>query len=155
MSTEPRPVILPPGGGKGYEWSADHTFVKVGAADTGGAYALLEDNLKPGFRLGLHLHRTHAETFYILTGPVWFWLAGAWHGAEAGACIHIPPGTPHAVELPKGGTGRMLMIYQPSGFDAMLAEMAGMTEAEFADPAAMARMNDRYDIVPLGDAPPR
>lgn len=148
-------TLIPPGGGRGYEWSADHTFVKVGAAETGGAYALLEDNLKPGFRLALHMHATHAETFYILEGALWFWLNGAWHLAEKGTCIHVPPGVPHEVELPEGGNARMLMIYQPSGFDAMLAEMATMSTANFADPRVMAALNARFDIVPLGDAPKR
>ena len=56
-----RSRIVPPGGGVGYECSADYTFVKVGADDTGGAYALMEGNLKPGFALGLHRHDHHAE----------------------------------------------------------------------------------------------
>lgn len=148
-------TVMLPGGGKGYEWSADHTFVKVGMAQTGGAYTLMEDNLKPGFRLPLHMHANHAETFYILEGALWFYVNDGWHLAEKGACIHVPPATPHEVELPAGGTARMLMIYQPAGFDAMLAEMAGMTDAQFADPATMAALNDRYDIVALGDAPAR
>jgi hypothetical protein len=37
--------VVPPGGGISYDWARDHTFVKVAAADTGGAYALMEDNL--------------------------------------------------------------------------------------------------------------
>lgn len=153
--TQARAVILPPGGGKDYDWSADHTFVKVGAGDTGGAYTLMEDNLKPGFRLGLHMHRTHAETFYILDGPIWFWIEGRWTEAQPGACIHVPSGVPHEVELPPGGTGRMLMIYQPAGFDGYLAELSRMTEADFADTATMAALDAKYDIVALGSAPPR
>jgi hypothetical protein len=60
-----RYTFVPPGGGTNYDWTKDHTFVKVSAADTGGAYTLMEDNLKREFSLGLHLHRQHAETFYI------------------------------------------------------------------------------------------
>jgi hypothetical protein len=58
--------VVSPGGGTSYDWARDHTFVKVAAVDTDGAYALMEDNLKREFALGLHLHRAHAETFYIL-----------------------------------------------------------------------------------------
>jgi len=39
-------TVILPGGGVGYDWSADHTFVKVGAEHTDGAYTLMEDNLK-------------------------------------------------------------------------------------------------------------
>ena len=73
--------IVPPGGGLDNDWTRDHTFVKVAAADTGGAYALMEDNLKREFALGLHLHRQHAETFYILDGTVNFHIDGEWMAA--------------------------------------------------------------------------
>ena len=76
--------FVPPGGGLNYDWTRDHTYVKVAAADTGGAYALMEDNLKREFALGLHLHRQHAETFYILDGVVNFHLDGEWMAAAAG-----------------------------------------------------------------------
>ena len=47
----------------------------------------------------------------------------------------------------------MLMIFQPSGFDGFLAELAVMDEADFADEAKMAALNARYDIVPMGPVP--
>ena len=148
--------FLPPRGGANYDWANDHTFVKVSSADTGGAYTLMEDNLKASFALGLHLHREHAETFYILEGAVDFYVEGEWMTAEAGATLHVPPGTPHAAIVTPGRPGaRMLMIFQPSGFDLFLAELAQMTEADFADEAKMAALNERYDIVQLGPVPER
>jgi quercetin dioxygenase-like cupin family protein len=145
--------FVPPGGGRGYDWSKDHTFVKVSSADTGGAFALMEDNLKLEFALGLHLHRQHAETFYILDGEINFYIDGDWMAAAPGTCIHIPPGVPHAVDLPQGGTGRMLMIYQPSGFDRYLAELATMTEQQLENPKRMERLDAKYDIINLGGVP--
>lgn len=148
--------LVPPGGGKDYDWSADHTFVKVSTEDTGGVYALMEDNLKSSFALGLHLHRHHAETFYILEGEIDFHIDGDWMTAEPGTSIHIPPGVPHAVILATGTTSaRMLMIYQPSGFDQFLAELGTMTESDFADQAKMDALNEKYDIVNLGGVPER
>ena len=147
---------VPPGGGPNYDWSADHTFVKVSAADTGGQYTLMEDNLKANFKLGLHMHRHHAETFYILEGSVDFYVDGDWMTAPAGTCLHIPPGIEHACEMSRGVTdARMLMIYQPSGFDEYLAELGKMTDADFEDTAKMAALNDKYDIVNIGPVPDR
>ncbi len=148
-------TIVAPGAGKSYDWSADHTFVKVSAENTAGAYALMEDNLNHGFKLGLHMHRSHAETFYIIEGIVHFHIDGVWTAAGPGTCIHVPPGHPHAVELEPSQTGRMLMIYQPAGFDQYLAELACMGPSDFEDVALMAALNERYDLVPLGDVPPR
>ena len=91
--------FVPPGGGPDYNWTRDHTYVKVAAADSGGAYALMEDNLKREFALGLHLHRHHAETFYILDGVVNFHIDGDWMAAEPGSCVHIPPGVPLENEM--------------------------------------------------------
>lgn len=147
--------FVPPGGGANFDWTRDHTFVKVSAADTGGAYALMQDNLKKEFALGLHLHRQHAETFYILDGEVNFCIDGDWMTARPGACVHIPPGVPHAVDLPPGGTARMLMIFQPAGFDQFLAELVTLSEAQLADEKLMDELNLKYDIINLGGVPAR
>ncbi len=144
---------LPPREGTNYDWENDHTFVKVGANETGGAYTLMEDNLKASFALGLHRHDTHAETFYFLEGAVDFYVDGDWIKATPGTTIHVPPGVPHACRVAGGQPARMLMIYQPSGFDGFLAEMAQMTDEDFADEAKMSALNGEYDIVPMGPVP--
>ena len=146
-------LVVPRGGGTSYEWSADHTFVQVSAGDTSGAYTLMEDNLKPGFSLGLHRHDVHAETFYVLEGPIDFYVNDEWISADAGTCIHVPPGAPHACRLPAGSTGRMLMIYQPAGFDGYLAELATFSEADFENATRMSELNAKYDLIELGPTP--
>ena len=150
-----RYAFVPPGGGKSYDWSRDHTFVKVSSADTGGAFTLMEDNLKAEFALGLHLHREHAETFYILEGDVDFHIDGGWITAKPGATVHIPANVPHALALPPGRTGKLLMIFQPAGFDQYLVELSKLTEQDFSDPIRMRELELKYDIVNLGDVPAR
>ena len=147
-------TYLPPRGGLSYDWENDNIFIKVSAAESGGAYTLVEDNLKASFALGLHMHETHAETFYVLEGRIDFHINGAWQTAEPGACVHVPPKVPHAARVTPGEeAARMLMIFQPAGFDQFLAEMASLSEADFADETRMAELNARYDIVPLGPVP--
>ncbi len=143
------------GGGPNYDWAQDHTFVKVSASDSGGAFALMQDNLKSKFSLGLHLHRQHAETFYIREGNTDFHIDGDWMTAAPGTTIHIPPGVPHAVALPDGQTGKMLMIFQPPGFDQYLLELARLTKPELADEKRMTEPALKYDIVNLGGVPAR
>lgn len=156
LETNGRHSFVPPSGGQDYDWSADRTFVKVSSADTGGQYALMEDNLKANFRLGLHMHCFHAETFYILNGSVEFFVDGNWMTAESGACLHIPPGIKHACVLTEGcSAARMLTMFQPSGFDQFLAELARMTEAEFEDGARMKAPEEKYDIINIGPVPNR
>jgi quercetin dioxygenase-like cupin family protein len=136
-----------------YDWENDHTFVKVSAEDSGGAFTLMEDNLKATFKLGLHEHRSHAETFYILAGEVDFHIDGAWRTAGAGTTIHIKPGVPHALRMKAGQTAKMLMLYQPAGFDRYLARLAAMSPAELADDALQQRFAAEHDIHTLGDIP--
>jgi quercetin dioxygenase-like cupin family protein len=156
MSVSKRYSLVPAGTGQDHDWSADHTYVKVSASDTGGQYTLMEDNLKENFRLGLHLHRYHAETFYILEGSVDFYVDGDWATAEPGTCLHVPPGIEHACLLSDGcSAARMLMIYQPSGFDQYLQELAQMSEADFEDTAKMAELEAKYDIINIGPVPDR
>jgi hypothetical protein len=49
----------------------------------------------------------------------------------------------------------MLMIFQPSGFDQYLAELARMTERDFADKKRMQDLGVKFDIINLGDVPAR
>ncbi|WP_353533079.1 cupin domain-containing protein [Cognatishimia sp. WU-CL00825] len=147
---------VPAGGGTNYEWSADHTFVKVSSADTGGHYTLMEDNLEANFKLGLHLHCYHAETFYILEGSVDFYIDGDWMTAALGTCLHVPPGVEHACIISEGcDAARMLMIYQPSGFDQYLEELVKFSDADFENNAKVAALNKKYDIVNVGPVPAR
>jgi hypothetical protein len=47
------------------------------------------------------------------------------------------------------------MIFQPAGFDQFLEALAGLSEAQLADDALMAALNEKYDIINLCDVPPR
>ena len=145
--------VIPPGEGTHYEWGNDTPFVKVSGAETGGAYCLIEDNLKPSFSLGLHRHDTHAETFYILEGALDFYLEDRWVRAKAGTTLHVPPGVEHACKVADGAPAKMLMVMQPSGFDEFLAVMAGMAPEDFEDSERMAALNKRFDIIELGPVP--
>ncbi len=147
---------LEPGEGTNYQWASDHTFVKISAEDTDGKYTLMEDNLKEDFALGLHKHVHHAETFYVLEGSVDFYIEGDWITAKPGACIHVPANVEHACTLSNGfTTSKMLMIFQPSGFDKYLAEIAEFSDEDFADETLMQKTFEKHDLIQLGPLPPR
>jgi len=113
----------------------------------------VEDNVKAEFALGLHVHRTHSETFYILDGAMKFYIDGAWMTAGAGATVHIPAGVAHAVKM-AGAPGKALMIFQPAFFDDYLAAIATLTPAQMADVELQKRLAEQYDIHALGGMPP-
>lgn len=142
-----RPQCLTAGEGKEYDWSRDHIFVKLTGAGTGGLCTLIQDNLKPGFDLALHLHRQHTEIFYVLEGQVEFTVGARSFTAAAGAVVYVPPGTPHAARSDQ--PARMLMFYAPGGIEGMFAELGQLTPDQSNDRELMAAINDKYDNVVL------
>ena len=71
-----------------------------------------------------HIHRRHAEAFYVLEGTLVLTAGGRELRADAGSWVQIPPGVPHAVSA--GGRARYLNLHAPSyGFGALDREPAG------------------------------
>jgi quercetin dioxygenase-like cupin family protein len=132
-----------------YEWQSDTITVRLTGAQTRGLFTFTEDMMKPTFTLGLHLHRKHTETFYILEGEVEFRLGTQTHVAQAGTTIHVPPNTPHAAWVNNGRPAKMIMLYTPSGIDEFLKEMKTFTDAQFADKKFMQAFNEKYDNIEL------
>ena len=142
-------TIVTNGQGKAYEWQSDTITVRLTGGQTQNLFTMTEDAMKPTFKLGLHLHRTHAESFHILEGEVEFRLGTQTHVARAGTTIHVPANTPHAARVTNGKAARMIMLYAPSGFERFLDEMKTFTDAQFADAQFMKAFNDRYDNIVL------
>ena len=138
--------IVPEGGGVTYDWANDTITVRLTGEMTGGLYTLTEDRMKASFSLGLHRHKSHAETFHILEGEVQFDIGGTPHIAKAGTTVHVPAGVPHAAKITNGRPAHMLMLYAPAGFDRFLAAMAEMTAADFADTPRMKAFNESFDL---------
>lgn len=142
-------TIVTSGQGKAYEWQSDTITVRLTGGQTQNLFTMTEDAMKPTFKLGLHLHRKHAESFHILEGEVEFRLGSQTHVARAGTTIHVPPNTPHAARVTNGKPARMIMLYAPSGIELFLSEMKTFTDAQFADAQFMKAFNDRYDNIVL------
>ena len=139
--------IISPGGGKDYDWFLDHIFVKMSGDDTGGLYTILEDNLEPGCKLGLHLHRKYTETFYILEGEIEFTLRDETFLATTGTVIHVPPDTPHGAEADK--PCRILMIYSPAGIEGLLERYTQLSSEQFEDANLMRSIHEQHDLFDL------
>jgi quercetin dioxygenase-like cupin family protein len=136
--------IVLPGQGKSYDWSLDHVHVKAALELSDGRLTLVEDRLKPGFRLARHHHKKMIEIFYVLEGVVDFVFDDERVRATTGTVINVPPEIRHEVTSADGA--RLLTIFSPGGFDSYLEELVGMTESQYADVAFMTALAERYDI---------
>lgn len=138
-----QPQIIPAGQGKEYDWTNDHIFVKTTLDLTGGRATVVEDTLKPGFHLARHYHKVMTEVFYILEGEIEFKFDDAIVTAVPGMVINIPPHNWHEVNCQQGG--KLITIFSPGGFDQYLAELASLTEEQFADEPFITALGEKYD----------
>ena len=75
-----------------------------------------------GFAAGQELTEhtsTRRALISILSGRCEFSLAGQWHSLEAGAFVHIPPNTPHAVKATEPSS-MLLTLVPPTSAAANL-----------------------------------
>ena len=86
--------------------------VRLRTADTGGRYALVEMEHRPGAGPALHVHPRGPESFYVLDGVYTFTLGDETRTAGPGEAVSVPPGIPHRyVAGPDGG--RALIVVPP------------------------------------------
>lgn len=63
---------------------------------------------------------------------------------KPGDTLTVPPNVWHEAKCADGG--KMMTIFKDGQFDLFLEELSTMTEADFADPAAMEAVSAKYDI---------
>lgn len=137
-------AALAPGAGQSVWFTGTLVTVKAGAAQTGGAYAVLEWLLPPGFGPPPHIHHEDDEALYILEGE----LAGCcgertWRGGP-GTFVLLPRGVPHSFGVEGATPARVLQVGNGSGFERFIAESGAPAQAPTLPPppgeAEIARM---------------
>lgn len=99
------------------------TFKAV-AADTGGAYSLVEVQSAPGAGTPPHKQHDDDEAFYILEGVYTLQIGDDVREAHAGDYVFLPRGVPHAFRNEGTAPARMLIMTSPGGLhEAFFAEV--------------------------------
>lgn len=132
------------GSGPDFDYSQDHCFIKLASEATGGELCLVEDELKPGFKLGRHHHKVMTEVFYILEGSVEFAFDDETLHLGPGDTLTVPPNVWHAAQCEAGG--RMLTVFKDGRFDEYLARLSQMTDEQFQDAELMKSISAEFDI---------
>jgi quercetin dioxygenase-like cupin family protein len=84
-------------------------LTKATAAETGGAYALMEHLLTPASNPPMHVQTEEEEGFYVLDGEVDFEVDGAVVHATPGTWAFVPRGAAHTFRV-LTETARVLVI---------------------------------------------
>ncbi|KAB8158884.1 cupin domain-containing protein [Streptomyces sp. 3MP-14] len=169
-------LIVPPGEGRKLITPMQEVTFKVTAAD-GSSISVFEVVVPPGFDVGAHSHLHSQELFYVLEGELELFAfeplkrtEDSWHDwespegqrvvrATAGACMFVPPGTPHAFRNPTDQPARMLFQSAPSpDHEKYFEEICQIFDAGGSPSRdAVQDLRDRYDvtqITPLRFEPP-
>ena len=114
----PKPVILPPGGGRTYHMGALTAVFKADEEDTQARYSVSEWWLDPHTEgPGAHSHEANDEVFYVLAGRPSVRVGDSWIDAEQGSFIMIPATVVHDFENRTDQRAGLLNVYIPGGFE--------------------------------------
>lgn len=105
------------------------------SADTGGAFALMEEMSQRGKMTPLHHHPESDESFYVLEGEIAVHLDGVDREISTGGFASAPRTVPHAL-MCRSETARVLTLITPGdpGLEAFFAEVG--------EPASERRLPD-------------
>lgn len=134
--------------GEKLSWRAE-MLVKAGAADTGGAFTLIESTHARGGGPPLHVHSGVDEAFYVLDGEYDFFCGPERVQAGPGGFVLLPRGVPHRYRVgPQGG--RVLMLFSPGGAEDYFRELAAAMAGGDAGDEELAELARHHGIDLLG-----
>ena len=153
---ERKPFLLKTGEGRSV-WSLGGRFtMKVGEADAGGRFALVEALAFRTTEPPLHIHHNEDEAWYILDGRMTFYVGDEAFQAGAGSFVFAPSGIAHTFTVDVEPT-RVLVFASPAGFEHFAMELgepasSDKPPADLAVPApeVLGPVAQRYGIEVVG-----
>jgi mannose-6-phosphate isomerase-like protein (cupin superfamily) len=155
-STARKPFLLKKGEGQSV-WSLGGRFtMKVGEADAGGRFALVETLAFRTTEPPLHIHHNEDEAWYILEGKMTFYVGDEALQADAGCFVFAPSGIAHTFTVDVEPT-RVLVFASPAGFERFALELGEPASSEkppaglaVPSPDVLGPVAERYGIEVVG-----
>jgi mannose-6-phosphate isomerase-like protein (cupin superfamily) len=120
-------------------------LLKATAAGTGGACTIWEE-LSPLLDTPLHVHEHEDEVFHVLDGDHVFRCGDEEYEIGPGGFTFLPRGTPHAHRRVVPGSGRLLVMAFPGGFDGFFRRLADAHQAGTLGPETYAEASAQHGI---------
>lgn len=137
------PIVHGPGEGTKVGVLTSHTLFKVLPEQTGGAYAILEQDIPSGIGPPLHVHKHETEIFYVLEGDFEIRIGGDVVQAPAGAMAVCPREIPHTFRNVGPSSGKLLLTVIPGHFGNYFREV---NEIANHDAAAIKALCAKYEV---------
>jgi quercetin dioxygenase-like cupin family protein len=97
--------------------------VKIGKADAGGQFGLLEIVVPPGLGSPWHVHPEEDEWFYVLDGNLTFYVGDTRLDLTTGGFAFGPKGVPHSFMGAGSTPTRALVGFSPMQFEGFMREV--------------------------------
>jgi quercetin dioxygenase-like cupin family protein len=138
-------------GGGAFTWKAT-------AAETGGAFIMLEDRMVHGKATPLHQHPNQDEAIYVLEGELLIDVEGEQHRVGQGGLFVAPRGVPHAF-IVTSETAHVLSVQTPGTGESFYREAGEplSSAVEASRPADWPRLRavaEQSDSIELLGPPP-
>ncbi|WP_269509054.1 cupin domain-containing protein [Burkholderia sp. IMCC1007] len=124
-------------------------LIKVFAADTDGAYSLMETTLPPGAIVPRHVHEDEDENNLILEGELTMHIGNTTYVAGPGAYVIAPRGVEQHFVNAGSGNCRFLTTFTPGGAEGFFKEAGELIKAAAPakpDAGAIARLQEKYKL---------
>lgn len=145
---------VPAAGGHRVWFLGNLMTIKCGLG-AGEGMTLIEAELHPGHAPPVHVHHREDEAFYVLEGRARFRYGDGDVDAQAGDCVFIPRGTPHAFRI--GPEGARTLMFSTSPLLARFMAAGGVTAGEGPAPPAseadlerVSRLASSFDMDVIG-----
>lgn len=125
---------LEPGAGERLWIAGDTLWLKATAAETGGAYTLIEVLAGPGGGPPPHTHANEDEAFYVLEGTFELLVEERVITAGPGAYAFVPRGTVHRFRCTGDQPGRLLILFTRGGIEGFFREAGRPATGDGAPP---------------------
>jgi quercetin dioxygenase-like cupin family protein len=111
--------------------SGNTIIIAASQEDTGGAFALLDYELAPGFAaLPPHRHQREDEAAYVLEGRLCVRVGRRDRYLEPGEFVLLRRGVVHALRNIGPRPARFMLLLIPAGFEQCLRDLDGVAEGE-------------------------
>jgi mannose-6-phosphate isomerase-like protein (cupin superfamily) len=122
----------------------ERCLIRVPAAQTGGAYSVVEIVSSPGDSTPLHVHQNEDEHFLVVEGTARIACGDKTFDAVAGTAVVLPRHVPHAWGNPGNTPLRLVATCFPGGVEDALRAIAEPGDIDIEAIAA------RFGVRPVG-----
>lgn len=133
--------LLNQGEGEMYWLFGMHQTIKIGGADTGGQFGMIEIVVPQGYGSPWHVHPDEDEWFFVLEGAVTFYVDHTRLDLTPGSFAFGPKTIPHTFIGASAEPARALVGLQPVMFEGFLREV-GQPVTERVLPPPLGQQTD-------------